>query len=72
MAAGELRCAGAHPQLFFTLLTRSPAPGKQTLDGDRNCKAWSRAQALAYLREQRGKHFEPRILDAFLKIIDEG
>jgi HD-GYP domain-containing protein (c-di-GMP phosphodiesterase class II) len=29
--------------------------------------AWSEAQALEYLREQSGKHFEPRIVEAFLK-----
>jgi PAS domain S-box-containing protein len=32
-------------------------------------KAWSREKAFAYLREQRGKHFDPEILDVFLKMI---
>jgi PAS domain S-box-containing protein len=31
--------------------------------------AWSEAQALAYLREQRGAHFDPQIVDTFLEVI---
>jgi putative nucleotidyltransferase with HDIG domain len=29
--------------------------------------AWSEAEALAYIREQDGKHFDPRIVEAFLR-----
>jgi hypothetical protein len=31
-------------------------------------KAWSKEEALKYLREQRGKQFDPKVLDAFLKL----
>ena len=31
-------------------------------------KAWSHAEALEYIREQRGKHFDPEITDSFLKL----
>jgi putative two-component system response regulator len=31
--------------------------------------AWSDEQALAYIREQSGKHFDPRVVDMFLKMI---
>ena len=31
--------------------------------------AWSKADAHAYIREQSGKHFEPRVVDLFLKSI---
>ncbi len=34
-------------------------------------KAWSKKQALAYLIEQKGKHFDPNIVDAFLAILRE-
>jgi putative nucleotidyltransferase with HDIG domain len=30
-------------------------------------KAWSRQEALAYLRGQSGKHFDPQVLDVFFK-----
>jgi putative two-component system response regulator len=33
--------------------------------------AWSDEQALAYIREQSGKHFDPRVVDMFLKMIDK-
>lgn len=32
--------------------------------------AWSAAEALAYLREQSGKHFDPEVVTAFLKLIE--
>ncbi len=32
-------------------------------------KAWTKKKALAYIREQRGKHFDPHIVDMFLKVI---
>jgi PAS domain S-box-containing protein len=31
--------------------------------------AWSEAEALAYLREQSGKHFDPQVVEAFLKAL---
>ena len=34
-------------------------------------KAWPKEKALAYLREQRGKLFDPEVVDAFLEIIAE-
>lgn len=33
-------------------------------------KAWSREEALAYIRDQAGKHFDPQVVDAFLSLID--
>ena len=33
--------------------------------------AWSREQALKYIREQSGKHFDPQVVAHFLKMIDE-
>lgn len=36
-------------------------------------KAWSQKKALEYLREQKGKHFDPKVVDAFLILLrDEG
>ncbi|MCJ7716434.1 MAG: HD domain-containing protein, partial [Anaerolineales bacterium] len=32
--------------------------------------AWPRAKAVAHLKEQAGKHFDPRVVDAFLEIIE--
>jgi putative nucleotidyltransferase with HDIG domain len=32
-------------------------------------KAWTGAKAAEYIREQSGKHFDPRVVDAFLKMI---
>lgn len=34
--------------------------------------AWSREEALAYIREQAGKLFDPRVVDAFLREIERG
>lgn len=31
--------------------------------------AWSEEQAVTYLREQTGKHFDPRVVDLFFKVI---
>lgn len=33
--------------------------------------AWSQERALDYIREQAGKHFDPAVVDAFLRIIEE-
>jgi HD-GYP domain-containing protein (c-di-GMP phosphodiesterase class II) len=33
--------------------------------------AWSRSQALEYLREQAGQHFDPQVVDHFLELINE-
>jgi PAS domain S-box-containing protein len=33
-------------------------------------KAWPREKAIAYLREQRGKHFDPEIVDIFLNLVN--
>jgi len=30
-------------------------------------KAWSKEKTVEYLREQSGKHFEPRLVEIFLK-----
>ena len=32
-------------------------------------KGWSKQKALEYIREQSGKHFEPRIVDVFLEFL---
>lgn len=34
-------------------------------------KAWSCAEALNYIREQAGKQFDPRVVEAFLEVISE-
>ncbi|CAK0780570.1 putative two-component system response regulator [Gammaproteobacteria bacterium] len=33
--------------------------------------AWSRAKAIEAIRESRGSHFDPRIVDAFLELLEE-
>lgn len=33
--------------------------------------AWPKGKALAYIREQKGLHFDPRVLDAFLQAMNE-
>lgn len=35
-------------------------------------KAWSVEKTLDYLRSQSGRHFDPKIVEAFLSIIEEG
>lgn len=35
-------------------------------------RAWSRQEALAYIREQSGKYFDPQVVNAFLRIIATG
>jgi putative two-component system response regulator len=32
--------------------------------------AWTKEQALAYIREQSGKHFDPNVVDLFFKVIE--
>jgi len=32
-------------------------------------KAWSTERALQYVREERGKHFDPNVVDTFLKMV---
>ncbi|WP_298002970.1 HD-GYP domain-containing protein [Anaerolinea sp.] len=34
-------------------------------------KAWTREKALEYICEQAGKHFDPRVVEAFLKMMEE-
>jgi PAS domain S-box-containing protein len=34
-------------------------------------KAWSREEALNHIREQSGKHFDPQIAEAFLKLMND-
>lgn len=34
-------------------------------------RAWSRAEALAYIREQAGRQFDPRVFQAFLELVEE-
>ena len=34
-------------------------------------RAWPQDEVLAYLREQRGKHFDPRLVDLFLGLMTE-
>jgi len=31
-------------------------------------KAWSKEKTLAYIKEQSGKHFDPQVVEAFLKL----
>ena len=35
-------------------------------------QAWSREKALNYVRDQSGKHFDPKVVLEFMKIVDEG
>jgi HD-GYP domain-containing protein (c-di-GMP phosphodiesterase class II) len=32
--------------------------------------AWTAEQALAYIREQSGKHFDPRVVELFFQVIE--
>ena len=34
-------------------------------------KAWTREKALAHIHEQAGKHFDPQVVEAFQKVLDE-
>ncbi|HUG34762.1 MAG TPA: HD domain-containing phosphohydrolase, partial [Anaerolineales bacterium] len=33
--------------------------------------AWSREQTMEYIREQSGKHFDPRVVEAFLEMMED-
>jgi HD-GYP domain-containing protein (c-di-GMP phosphodiesterase class II) len=33
--------------------------------------AWSKEKALAHIREQSGKHFDPEVVEAFFKLVGE-
>ena len=35
-------------------------------------KAWSEEKALTHIRAESGKHFDPRIVEAFMKVVAEG
>jgi HD-GYP domain-containing protein (c-di-GMP phosphodiesterase class II) len=35
-------------------------------------KAWSREKAVAYFIEQAGKHFDPRLVNLFLDMVEKG
>ncbi len=41
--------------------------------GSKRCykEAWKDAEIFALLREERGKHFDPKLIDIFFKNIDE-
>ena len=32
-------------------------------------KAWTREKTLEYIQEQSGKHFDPKVVDVFVKVI---
>jgi len=34
-------------------------------------RAWSHEQAVAYLREQAGKQFDPKVVETFLQVLEE-
>jgi len=34
-------------------------------------KAWPKEKALAYIREEAGKQFDPEVVEAFLKLMAE-
>ena len=43
------------------------------VQSDRPYKSgWSREQAIEYLKEQSGCHFDPRITDVFLRLVEKG
>jgi HD-GYP domain-containing protein (c-di-GMP phosphodiesterase class II) len=33
--------------------------------------AWSKAEALTYIREQSGRHFDPKVVHAFMEVLDQ-
>jgi len=33
-------------------------------------EAWPEEKALAYIQQQAGKHFDPQVVEAFLKIVN--
>jgi len=35
-------------------------------------KAWTKESAIEYIKNESGKHFDPRVIEAFLKVIEEG
>jgi len=35
-------------------------------------KAWPKEKTIRYLKEQAGKHFDPRIVEVFLNLVDQG
>jgi HD-GYP domain-containing protein (c-di-GMP phosphodiesterase class II) len=41
------------------------------LRSDRSYRpAWSRERALEYIRDQSGKHFDPQVVQVFLKMLN--
>ena len=34
-------------------------------------KAWSKEKTIAHIKEQSGKHFDPQVVEVFLKTINE-
>jgi hypothetical protein len=34
-------------------------------------KAWTKESDIEYIKSEAGKHFDPRVVDAFLKVIKE-
>ena len=34
-------------------------------------KAWTEKKALEYIRDEKGKHFDPKIVDIFLRLIKD-
>jgi response regulator RpfG family c-di-GMP phosphodiesterase len=35
-------------------------------------KGWSEKEAREYILEQRGIHFDPKVVDAFIKMLEQG
>jgi HD-GYP domain-containing protein (c-di-GMP phosphodiesterase class II) len=35
-------------------------------------KAWTKAKVLEHLKAESGKHFDPQVVEAFLKMMDTG
>ena len=33
-------------------------------------KAWPKEKAIEYIKEQKGKHFDPEVVDVFIKMIE--
>jgi len=46
---------------LLTFSTRSPVQG--------DLDAWSKERALEYIQSQKGKHFDPQVVEAFLQIL---
>lgn len=56
----------------WEVMRRHPTDVFDALTSDRPYRpAWTREQALAHIGEQAGKHFDPRVVEVFLRLVRE-